>query len=97
MTPAQLQSLRHKALAACVILKAIEDYQGKEEVWRRDAKRFFTSDSKRPYGFLWICEMLDTDPDKIRMELNTRGLMQRMKNVRRMQQQYEEQRIAAGI
>ena len=97
MTPTQLQFLRHKALAACVILKAIEDYQGKEKAYREDAKRFFASDSKHPYGFLWICEMLDTDPEKIRMELNTRNLMQRMKNVRLMQQRYEEQRIAKGV
>lgn len=97
MTPTRLQFLRHKALAASVILKAIEDYQGHERAHREDAKRFFASDSKRPYGFLWICEMLDTDPEKIRMELNTRNLMHRMRKVRLMQQQYEEQRIAKGI
>lgn len=97
MTPDQIQFLRHKALAASVILKAIEDYQCTKKPLHEDAKRFFASDSKRPYGFLWICEMIDTDPEKIRMELNTRNLMHRMRKVRLMQQQYEEQRIAKGI
>ena len=97
MTPDQIQFLRHKALAASVILQAIEDYQCTKKPLHEDAKRFFASDSKRPYGFLWICEMLDTDPEKIRMELNTRNLMHRMRKVRQMQQQYEEQRIAKGI
>ena len=97
MTYEEMQGIRCAALAASVLIQAIEDYQGHEREHREDAKRFFASDSKRPYGFLWLCDHLDIDPEKIRMELNTRNLMHRMRKVRRMQQQYEEQRIAKGI
>ena len=103
MTYEEMQRIRCAALAASVLLQAIEDYQellvkfDRIRAERSEVGDFFLSGTKRPYGFLWICDHLDVDPEKIRMELNTRNLMHRMRKVRRMQKQYEEQRIAKGI
>ncbi len=98
-----IQDMRCSALAAQVLVAAIEDYQrllvkfDRIRAERSEVGDFFFSDTRRPYGFLWLCDHLDVDPEKIRGELNTRGLMQRMRDAREMQKRYEERRMARGI
>jgi len=36
------------------------------EIWQKDSLDWFLSDSRHTGGFLWVCDILGTDPDKMR-------------------------------
>jgi hypothetical protein len=36
------------------------------ETWQKDSLDWFLSDSRHTGSFLWVCEILGTEPDKLR-------------------------------
>lgn len=56
-----------KNLLAMVLDRAIRDYTSIEHEVRREVETwFFCKENSKPFSFLWICEALDLDPQRIR-------------------------------
>lgn len=54
-------------LIAAVLWRAIHDYFHTEGRIKFEARYWlFKAKHKRPFGFLWVCEQLDFQPDGIR-------------------------------
>ena len=61
-----------KNLWKAVLEQAFKDAQGQVGTYeyRRDARVWFQSDSKDIGSFLWICEVLDLDPEVTRASVD---------------------------
>jgi hypothetical protein len=99
------QNMGMRALASAVILQAIEDYQATSnssdktfvaemERNRRSARSFLHSNSDRVYGFVWLCQQLDMDHERIRSRIESPGLIAEMRCVRSAQDAYARSRIS---
>jgi len=63
-----------RRLLASMLIEAMRDYVGKFNTPEREgARRWITSRSQAPFGFEWVCDMLDLDADRIRLLLEQRG------------------------
>lgn len=87
------QNSGYRALACGVILQAIEDYQATSnsrdktvhaemERNRRSASSFLFSDSGRVFGFVWLCQMLDMDHERIRSRAEHPNLIAELRRMR---------------
>lgn len=57
----------YRGLWASVLLQAIRDVDSSERCDREPALTYINDSSAETGSFLWVCEMLDLDPDRIRM------------------------------
>lgn len=95
---AQKMMPRYRALMSSVVIQALMDYQddlkrhGEKKAKIGSAGHFLLSDDNRVYGFSWICDHLDLNPDRIRSRLNTRGLLAEMRLQVARQRAYENKR-----
>lgn len=55
-----------KNLWSAVLNKAIEDAQENYSIYAEDARAWFRSKSQRTGSFIWICLILNLDPDAFR-------------------------------
>ena len=53
-------------LWSAVLKQAIKDAQEKYSIYAEDARAWFCSKSKGTGSFIWICMILDLDPDAFR-------------------------------
>jgi hypothetical protein len=99
------QNMGLRALVCAVILQEIEDYQAKSnssdkafiaemERSRRSASSFLKSDDGRVYGFVWLCQQLDMDHERIRSRIESPGLIAELRRVRAAQDAYARSRIS---
>lgn len=99
------QNMACRALASAVILQALEDYQARSnsrdktvqaalESDRRTASRFLLSDSARVFGFVWLCQMLDMDHERIRRSVDQPNLISELRRTRAAQDAYARERIS---
>jgi hypothetical protein len=50
-------------------VEAVQWYEGFKDVCRMDALRFFRRNSREPFSFLWLCDVLALDPDYLRRRI----------------------------
>jgi len=105
MKHSQKQNSGYRAIACGVILQALEDYQATSssrdkavqaeiERNRGSARRFIFDDSDRVFGFLWLCQTIDMDPERIRSRIEQPNLMAELRRVRAAQDSYARERIS---
>ena len=63
-----------RRLLASMLIEAMRDYVGKIDTEdKQEARRWIASRSQAPFGYEWVCDMLDLDADRIRLLLEQRG------------------------
>ena len=63
-----------RRLLASMLIEAMRDYVGKIDTEdKQEARRWIASRSQEPFGYEWVCDMLDLDADRIRLLLEQRG------------------------
>ena len=63
-----------RRLLASMLIEAMRDYVGKMDTEdKQEARRWIASRSQAPFGYEWVCDMLDLDADRIRLLLEQRG------------------------
>ena len=63
-----------RRLLASMLIEAMRDYVGKMDTDdRREARRWIASRSQAPFGYEWVCDMLELDAERIRLLLEQRG------------------------
>jgi len=63
-----------RRLLASMLIEAMRDYVGKFDTPEREgARRWIASRSQAPFGFEWCCDILEIDPQRIRLLLEQRG------------------------
>jgi len=55
-----------KRLWSAVLEQALTDAQGNYNSLREEARKWFLSENYGAASFLWICDVLDLDPDFLR-------------------------------
>lgn len=69
------------ALMRSVIMQCIKDhqynlmYKGQEKAMAEEPARFLMSDEDRPYSFVWMCQYLGLNPQRLREVMNNRNLL----------------------
>ena len=68
-----------RALVAAVLRMGIWDFVNKKRKMNKqevldyeDAKRWIYSESEAPYSFLWCCDVMEYNPEKIRLLIRTK-------------------------
>ena len=56
----------YKRLWFAVLEQALTDAKGKHYSYREEAREWFLSEKYETASFLWICDVLDLDPDSFR-------------------------------
>jgi len=63
-----------RRLLASMLIEAMRDYVGKMDTEdKQEARSWIASRSQEPFGYEWVCDMLDLDADRIRLLLEQRG------------------------
>ena len=63
-----------RRLLASMLIEAMRDYVNKMDTDdRREARRWIASRSQAPFGYEWVCDMLELDAERIRLLLEQRG------------------------
>lgn len=55
---------------AAYLEQAKKDLLSSSKSISKSAKHWFASESYRPTSFLWVCDVVDCDPEKIRKEMD---------------------------
>ena len=67
--------MREHALLYAILVRALLDFCNIRfeisSASRRDAAKWFASDSKKPWSFLWLCSHLEVCPKRVREFLTT--------------------------
>ena len=71
-----------QALWFAVLVQAVQDLN--DSAHKASAERWIMSDSTRPFGFLWICDMFEINPFKFRLHSKTREMQKAMGMAQRL-------------
>ena len=65
----------HRNLLVAVLKRACTDLESNVNQHRMSAKQWFFNKDDRPFGFLWICAVLELCPIRIKRELIRKGFI----------------------
>lgn len=58
-----------RALLVAMLTRSILDLRSDNTIWKREATRFFLSDSYEPFSYLWVCDHLDLCQKRLKREI----------------------------